>query len=625
MQVTTIAGGYRAGFADGQGLAASFSQPNGVTVDLHGNFIIADTENHRIRKIASDGTVTTFAGSGTDGFADGPSATACFSYPHDVAVDVDGNVIVADTFNHRIRRVAPDGRVTTVAGDGVADFLDGPGLEAHFNLPTGVAVDLSGIVFVGDSWNHRIRQVAVDGSVTTLAGSGIAIYRDGAGQAAGFNEPWGIAVDIDNNVLVADCENHLVRKVTRDGSVSTLVGIQAANLQRPTYLAATADGRVVVGDQGSSTVRLVADGEVTTIAGSGDYSSADGLGTGASFKSPSGIAVSNDGCVIVAEVQGHKIRRVEAQLPALQMRRKPKALQLTAQQDAGGSVTVRCISMAGDELDRIASLDSMQPLSSLAALINERIPPPPGVRWQLVLPNAECPGESKMESTLADLFGFSPGEGKQAGQGSHADGQEVGMPEQGERVDQETAAAAPAETHSLTVFELLARTACNSISKAEWSLSFDKMAESGGAISRKMFAVVSGTPELFDLVKSACSSPADGQRMQATRSNTEPNLTKGQWMQAFDTLDTNRSESLDRRDLLTLYRVRGISHLLDFLGGPQVSDGALLAAVEFLSEVGATTANDVFEMNDVNRRQFLSTLGLSAALKERLYQKLKLF
>ena len=151
--------------------AANIEFPLGVAVDGEGNVIVADLARQHIRKIAANGTVTTLAGT-VLGYEDGPGTSARFNCPSDVAVDCEGNIIVADRGNHRIRKVAADGTVTTLAGTGVTGYADGPGTAAQFAAPRGVAVDCEAIVIVADSLNHRIRKIAADGTVTTLAGTG---------------------------------------------------------------------------------------------------------------------------------------------------------------------------------------------------------------------------------------------------------------------------------------------------------------------------------------------------------------------------------------------------------------------------------------------------------------------
>ncbi len=249
---TTLAGSGTAGYADGPGAQASFNCPRGVAIDGEGHVIVADQSNHRVRKIAPDGTVTTLAGSGTGGYADGRGAQASFYNPNGVAIDGEGHVIVADQSNHRVRKIAPDGTVTTLAGSGTGGYADGRGAQASFHNPSGVAIDGEGHVIVADQSNHRVRKIAPDGTVTTLAGSGTIGYADGPGAQAGFNNPRGVAIDGEGHVIVADCSNHRVRKIAPDGTV-------------------------------------------TTLAGSGTIGYADGPGAQASFYNPSGVAIDGLG------------------------------------------------------------------------------------------------------------------------------------------------------------------------------------------------------------------------------------------------------------------------------------------------------------------------------------------
>ena len=161
--------------------------------------------------------VVTLAGSSTSGYADGVGTYAQFNYPYGVAVDSSGNVYVADSENSRIRFITPSGTVTTLAGNGTSGFLDGVGTYAQFNRPRGVAVDSSGNVYVADTNNHRIRLITPNGTVTTLAGSGSNLYADGVGTNAKFSSPSDVAVDSSGNVYVADQYNFRIRFITPSG------------------------------------------------------------------------------------------------------------------------------------------------------------------------------------------------------------------------------------------------------------------------------------------------------------------------------------------------------------------------------------------------------------------------
>src|SRR5439155_4056006 len=226
--VTTLAGSAGlCGSADGIGSAAEFAGPAGVAVDSAGNVYVADTYNYTIRKITPAGAVTTIAGTAEQiGAANGTGNAARFNSPFGVAVDGASNVYVADTYNNTIRKITPAGAVTTLTGSaGEFGSGDGIGRGARFNDPIGVAVDSAGNVYVADSNNHTIRKVTSAGAAATLAGSaGQMGSGDGTGTAARFNDPTGLAVDSDGNVYVSDTHNYTIRKITPAGVVTTLAG-----------------------------------------------------------------------------------------------------------------------------------------------------------------------------------------------------------------------------------------------------------------------------------------------------------------------------------------------------------------------------------------------------------------
>ena len=267
-----VAGNYGGGYADGNGTSAAFSGPRGVAVDGSGNVYVADWGNSRIRKITTGGTVTTLAGGGGSewngaGYSGGNGTSAGFSYPSGGALDWSGNVYVADTRNNRIRKITPGGTVTTLAGSGTAGYADGNGLSASFRYPYGVAVDGSGNVYVADSFNNRIRKITPSGTVTTLAGSGTAGYADGNGTSASFRSPWGVAVDGSGNVYVADTSNDRIRKITPGGTVTTLAGSgiagyadgngTSAAFRGPIGVAVDGSGDVYVADTDNDRIRKI--------------------------------------------------------------------------------------------------------------------------------------------------------------------------------------------------------------------------------------------------------------------------------------------------------------------------------------------------------------------------------
>ncbi len=220
--VSTIAGRSR-GFADGNAAEAMFSNPAGMVVDGSGNLYISDKENHSIRMLSVNGQVSTIAGNGTTGTTDGVGSAARFRSPHGITLDGAGNIYVADEGNHRIRKITPQGEVSTLAGSR-RGFADGSGAAAQFNDPIDITTDNSGNLYVADRDNHRIRKIDPSGMVTTLAGTDSAGYVDGNGSSARFSFPQGVAIDRNGNVYVADSENHRIRKVNPNGQVSTLAG-----------------------------------------------------------------------------------------------------------------------------------------------------------------------------------------------------------------------------------------------------------------------------------------------------------------------------------------------------------------------------------------------------------------
>jgi sugar lactone lactonase YvrE len=267
-------------------------------------------------------TVTVLAGAGPEGYVDGPAATAQFSNPYGVAVDSAGRVYVAELDTHRIRLIFA-GQVSTFAGSGPSvpwdgGFADGPALTvARFNRPTGVAVDSAGQVYVADSWNHRIRVIS-GGQVSTLAGDGIKAFLNGPALAARFNEPRGVAVGADGTVYVADTLNTRIR-VIAGGQVSTFAGtgvpghvdgsaLSKAQFEMPGDVAVDTTGKVYVPD-GFSYVRLVAGGQVSTF-GDGTQSFLDGPAAWARFNEPTGVAVDSAGKVYVADSGNIRIRLI---------------------------------------------------------------------------------------------------------------------------------------------------------------------------------------------------------------------------------------------------------------------------------------------------------------------------
>ncbi|WEF34829.1 NHL repeat-containing protein [Pseudoduganella chitinolytica] len=315
-RVTPLAGVGTAGFADGPGAAARFSDPFGVAVDARGTIYIADGgDNNRIRRLGTDGSVATFAG-GAEGLRDGKGAAAAFHTPSALALDHLGNLYVADTGNHAIRKVAPDGSVTTLAGNGQPGTADGKGAAARFNGPVGVAVDDAGIVYVADTYNDRIRRIAPDGTVTTIAGGERPGDADGSGAAAAFDTPSGIAVTPDGTLYVADTGNHAVRRIGADGSVDTIArapeGERRPVLRRPVAIAATRDGYLYVATGGGGRIVQIAPGGDYQPLGDVDQRVEPGYGSDGTVQlaAPRGLALQRDGAVVAADGLGFKVVRL---------------------------------------------------------------------------------------------------------------------------------------------------------------------------------------------------------------------------------------------------------------------------------------------------------------------------
>jgi prepilin-type N-terminal cleavage/methylation domain-containing protein len=336
--VTTLAGSGVAGFADGTGAAAKFYYPSGVAIDASGVVYVADQHNNCIRKVTSVGVVTTFAGTcasngSTAGFADGTGAAAKFGGPDGIAIDPTGTLYVSDSGNNCFRKITSAGVVTTLAGTcayngSTSGFANGTGAAAQFNDPEDVAVDASGTVYVTDD-NQCFRKITSAGVVTTLAGTcasdySTAGFADGTGAAAKFNWAGGVAVDTSGVVYVADSKNNCIRKITSSGVVTTLAGTcasdnstqgyadgtgAAAKFYSPSGVTVDAAGTVFVSDQGNERIRKITTaGVVSTLAGSGVNSFADGTGTAAKFYEPYSVAVDPFGTVYVADGWNQRIR-----------------------------------------------------------------------------------------------------------------------------------------------------------------------------------------------------------------------------------------------------------------------------------------------------------------------------
>jgi sugar lactone lactonase YvrE len=310
-----LAGNGVQGNFNGTGTGASFYQPTGVAVDASGNVYVADLRNNMIREISPAGVVTTMAGSGLQGSANGIGGAASFYQPTGVAVDASGNVYVAENGNDLIREISQNGTVTTFAGTGASGAVNATGTAASFNHPQGIAVDANGNIYVADYDNNLIREISPAGVTTTLAGNSNPGADDGNGTAASFNEPTAVAIDASFNVYVADFGNNLIRKISPAGSVTTLAGSgaqgsadgtgKAASFKTPTGVAVDAAGNVYVADWGNNLVRIISPaGAVSTLTSTASSK------TPLVFNGPYGIAVDATGNIYVAAYGNSEILKI---------------------------------------------------------------------------------------------------------------------------------------------------------------------------------------------------------------------------------------------------------------------------------------------------------------------------
>jgi len=318
--VATVAGSGKKGRADGIGTEARFNWPTGVSAAGDGTLYVADYSNSLIRRIDPSGSVTTLAG-GSGGFKDAKGKDARFLGPNGITIDASGNLFVADADNFRIRKITPGGLATTVAGNGVAGYRDGAGGEARFGYPTGIAIDGKGVLYVADRRTHTIRKIAPGGVVTTLAGGGRAGFSDGTGEFSLLKEPVSVAASRDGILYVSDSGNNAIRKITPDGVITTLAGGKTAGYRDgagmeasfswPTGIAVDNNGNIYVCDSNNNKIRRITrEGSTSTVAGTLLGGHSDGAGLRAGFNFPTGIALDRLGNIYVADSGNNRIRKI---------------------------------------------------------------------------------------------------------------------------------------------------------------------------------------------------------------------------------------------------------------------------------------------------------------------------
>lgn len=323
-------GGTTAGNATDDDISAvKFRSPERLTYDNDSNIIVVDRGNHVIRKITPAGVVSTIAGSGISGYTNANGTNAQFANPWGVAIDAGGNIYVADRDNRRIRKIATNGDVSTYAGSGVNDAVDDDNpLQASFKQPLDLVFDKNGNLLVADALSHKIRKIATDGKVSTLAGTGATGFKDDSNPLlAQFASPSGLGIDKDGNILVADRINNKIRKIDLANKVSTIVGSGtkgtvdndlplSAQLSEPYDVDVDINGNIYVVELAHDIRKIATDGKVSTIAGIGGTTGfLDGEGSIAKFSSPAGLCIAKDGTIYVADVNNNKIRKLSTVNP----------------------------------------------------------------------------------------------------------------------------------------------------------------------------------------------------------------------------------------------------------------------------------------------------------------------
>jgi serine/threonine-protein kinase len=376
--VTTLAGSTAAGAANGTEANASFNHPFGIATDSKGNIYVADADNNQIREIeTTTGIVTTLAGSKIAGNLTGKGTAASFYSPTGIVCDANGNLFVTDEGNNEIRKIViATGVVTTLAGSGKPGSADGKGNAASFNLPYGIAIDETGDLYIADYGNNEIRKIVITtGAVSTIAGSTKYGCTNGTGKSAAFYAPAGIVTDGASNLYVTDAGNNEIRKIViASGKVSTVAGStkygssdgigSMASFNQPVGLVFDGTGDLYVSDNYNNEIRKIeiGTGQVSTLAGSLTAGSADGVSTAAEFSYPTGIAIDAIGNLYVADYGNNEIRKISSlftsvnninSINSLSVYPNPASQSIHlgfVSQDNVSPVALRIIDMSGKEI-----------------------------------------------------------------------------------------------------------------------------------------------------------------------------------------------------------------------------------------------------------------------------------
>ena len=321
--VSTYAGTGGIGNQDGPRLTATFLTINYITIDNQGNVYVSDYQGHKIRKISTDGMVSTLAGTGVQGDINGSGSSARLRFPTGIDVDSEGNVYFADSGNFKIKKITPSGFVTTVSGSGVMGDLDGAPNLAKFNLLYDLKVDHNGNIFVADYEANKVKKIIPDGTVSTYAGTGVLGETNGPALSAMLNNPRGIAVDNLGNVFFSELRK--IRKISADGIVSDFAGSgnfsntpidgsgDMATFNNPRTLDIDSQGNIYAGEQEHTRIRKITPQRfVSTYAGTGAVGNADGPANMATFRNPNGVTVFQDTTLYIADEGNRKVRKIES-------------------------------------------------------------------------------------------------------------------------------------------------------------------------------------------------------------------------------------------------------------------------------------------------------------------------